>query len=116
MSTLSLRFKLRRATAAAWTLSNEVLLASEAGHETDTNKLKIGDGVTAWNLLDYFADAAGGVSDHGLLTGLADDDHPQYYNAARGAAAFDAIGAAAAAQASAIATAASDATTKANAA
>lgn len=37
MTTLNIRFKLRRATAAAWTLSNEVLLESEAGHETDTN-------------------------------------------------------------------------------
>lgn len=26
----------------------------------------------------------GGVSDHGALTGLADDDHPQYHNDARG--------------------------------
>lgn len=26
----------------------------------------------------------GGVTDHGLLTGLADDDHPQYHNDARG--------------------------------
>ena len=36
---------------------------------------------------------AGGVSDHGLLTGLADDDHTQYYNAARHTkAVHDALG------------------------
>jgi hypothetical protein len=29
-------------------------------------------------------DTAGGVTDHGALTGLADDDHPQYHNDARG--------------------------------
>lgn len=26
----------------------------------------------------------GGVTDHGALTGLADDDHPQYHNDTRG--------------------------------
>lgn len=30
----------------------------------------------------------GGVSDHGLLTGLSDDDHPQYHNDARGDARY----------------------------
>lgn len=37
----------------------------------------------------------GGASDHGALTGLADDDHPQYHTDARGDARYDAIGAAA---------------------
>jgi len=32
--------------------------------------------------------ATGGVTDHGLLTGLADDDHPQYLNQARGDARY----------------------------
>ena len=41
----------------------------------------------------------GGVTDHGALTGLADDDHTQYHNNARGDARYDALGAAAAAQA-----------------
>lgn len=45
--------------------------------------------------------APGGVTDHGLLTGLADDDHTQYLNNARGDARYDAIGAATAAQAAA---------------
>lgn len=39
----------------------------------------------------------GGTSDHGALAGLADDDHPQYHNDARGDARYDAIGAATAA-------------------
>jgi hypothetical protein len=30
----------------------------------------------------------GGVTDHGALTGLADDDHPQYHNNARGDARY----------------------------
>ncbi|MDZ4337467.1 MAG: urease accessory UreF family protein, partial [Pseudomonas sp.] len=33
----------------------------------------------------------GGASDHGLLVGLADDDHPQYHNNARGDARYTPI-------------------------
>jgi hypothetical protein len=33
----------------------------------------------------------GGVTDHGALTGLADDDHPQYYNEVRGDLRYGAI-------------------------
>ena len=38
------------------------------------------------------AAAGGGVTDHGLLTGLADDDHPQYHNNARGDARYPLLG------------------------
>ena len=34
----------------------------------------------------------GGVTDHGALTGLADDDHPQYLTPAEGNAAYSALG------------------------
>ena len=47
--------ELRRGTAAAWTAANPVLSTAEPGYETDTGKLKIGDNVTAWNSLAYFA-------------------------------------------------------------
>lgn len=43
----------RRGTAAAWTSANPVLAAGEAGYETDTTKIKFGDGSTAWNSLAY---------------------------------------------------------------
>lgn len=109
----AIRIQVRRGLAAQWVSVNPVLSEGEIGFETDTGKFKIGDGLTAWNALAY---PPAGVSDHGALTGLADDDHPQYYNAARGAVAFDALGAADAAEADAIAAAAADATTKANAA
>jgi hypothetical protein len=36
----------------------------------------------------------GGVTDHGALTGLGDDDHPQYLNNARGDARYAPVGAA----------------------
>lgn len=45
--------KLRRGPAAEWTSDNPVLAAGEPGYETDTGLLKVGDGVQAWNDLDY---------------------------------------------------------------
>lgn len=43
----------RRGTAAEWTSVNPVLADGEPGLETDTDKMKTGDGVTAWNNLAY---------------------------------------------------------------
>ncbi len=53
----------RRDTAANWTAVNPVLLSGEWGLETDTRKLKIGDGVTAWNALAYNGSTPGGPGD-----------------------------------------------------
>lgn len=50
-------FKLRRDIAADWTTNNPILRAGEPGFEIDTNKLKIGDGLNAWNDLDYLTGA-----------------------------------------------------------
>lgn len=47
------RIRLRRDTAANWTAANPVLLNGEVGFETDTRKLKLGDGTTAWTSLLY---------------------------------------------------------------
>ena len=43
----------RRDTAANWTSANPTLAAGELGYETDTGKVKIGNGSTAWNTLAY---------------------------------------------------------------
>lgn len=51
------RFWQRRDTAANWTSANPTLASGEFGYETDTKRLKIGDGATAWNSLDYHVDA-----------------------------------------------------------
>lgn len=48
----------RRDTAANWTGVNPTLDAGEPGFETDTGKLKIGDGVTAWTSLAYVVPAS----------------------------------------------------------
>jgi len=50
---MSVQIKLRRDTAANWTNVNPILSAGEPGLETDTNKIKYGDGVTAWSSLPY---------------------------------------------------------------
>lgn len=51
--TLQARITQRCDTAANWTSINPVLLLAEFGVESDTLKIKIGDGVTAWNNLNY---------------------------------------------------------------
>ena len=45
--------QLRRGTAAAWTSADPTLSSGEVGFETDTGKLKFGDGATAWTSLAY---------------------------------------------------------------
>ncbi len=49
----TITFKLRRSTAATWASVNPVLAAGEPGLESDTGKMKLGDGTTAWNSLAY---------------------------------------------------------------
>lgn len=53
------QIKLRRDTAANFTSKNPVLGVGEPAYETDTKKLKIGDGTTAYNSLDYFTSGGG---------------------------------------------------------
>jgi hypothetical protein len=47
------KIQVRRDTAANWTASNPVLAAGEPGFETDTGKVKYGDGVRNWATLPY---------------------------------------------------------------
>lgn len=61
-TTLKYRFAMRRRSAVDWTALNEVLLQSEWGHESDTNRLKIGDGVTPWVDLPYSGPSPTGVT------------------------------------------------------
>lgn len=50
---MAVQIQLRNGTAAQWTAANPTLAAGEVGTETDTSKLKIGNGSTAWNSLAY---------------------------------------------------------------
>ena len=55
---LNTRIQLKHGLAASWTERNPVLLAGEIGIETDTLKMKVGDGTTHWSALGYLgADA-----------------------------------------------------------
>lgn len=52
----NLLIQVRRDLAANWTVTNPVLAQGEFGFETDTGKLKIGDGTTRWVSLKYLPD------------------------------------------------------------
>ena len=47
-------FQFKRGLAEAWTRNNPILRPGEPGFELDTGKLKIGNGSTNWNNLEYF--------------------------------------------------------------
>ena len=82
---MATRMQQRRGTAAQWVSSNAgdgpILNAGEIGWESDTNKFKIGDGVSYWDDLTYFVDATDVVaaalgaylqdSDVGAISGVA---------------------------------------------
>ena len=50
---MSTQIKFRRDTSTNWSTVNPILGSGEPGLETDTGKVKIGDGSTEWNLLNY---------------------------------------------------------------
>jgi hypothetical protein len=51
---MAYRIILRRDSSANWETNNPVLLSGEPGYETDTGKLKIGDGVSTWSDLNEY--------------------------------------------------------------
>jgi Major tropism determinant N-terminal domain len=61
------RIQLRRDTAANWTRENTILSQGEPGFDLTANKLKVGDGVTAWADLAY-ASGSGNTLVNGSYT------------------------------------------------
>ena len=55
------KIQIRRDTAANWTSANPVLAQGELALETDTSKLKAGDGTTVWSSLAYYTLGVSGV-------------------------------------------------------
>jgi len=51
--------KLRRDTGTNWTTVNPILANGEAGFDTTTNQIKVGDGANTWANLSYLSAAAG---------------------------------------------------------
>ena len=76
--------KIRQDTANNWSSENPTPLRGEWCYETDTEKIKIGDGSTAWNTLDYIvgdntitlAKMAGGIA--GNLITYDDSGDPEH--------------------------------------
>jgi hypothetical protein len=76
----------RRDPAASWTSENPVLSAGEVGLETDTGKIKIGNGSSTWTALSYFVgnlpgatlDAIGDVT----ITSVQNGDFLRYNGSA----------------------------------
>ncbi len=89
------RIRIRRDEASTWTSENPTLGLGELGLETDTNRMKAGDGSTAWISLDYLS-----LEPPGKLAPFAMDSAPGGYLECDGSAVsrstyealFDAIG------------------------
>lgn len=47
--------QVRRGTSVEWDDADTVLAEGEFGYETNTGKIKVGDGTTAWTGLDYLS-------------------------------------------------------------
>ena len=60
---LNTRIQLKHGLAASWTEKNPVLLAGEMGIETDTLKMKVGDGTSNWSALGYLGADANDILD-----------------------------------------------------
>ena len=58
MAVINTRIVLRNDIASVWQSVNPILAKGEIGIEIDTKKFKIGDNVTAWNDLPYFASSS----------------------------------------------------------
>ena len=50
------KFYFKRGKAASWIEKNILLGPGEPGFEIDTGRLKVGDGIHAWNNLPYLAE------------------------------------------------------------
>jgi len=50
---MSVRLQFRRGTASEWFDADTILGEAEIGYEIDTKKLKVGNGSTSWNSLNY---------------------------------------------------------------
>lgn len=53
MTTTTARVQMHRDTAANWTSTNPTLAVAEWAYETDTGRVKLGNGATAWTSLPY---------------------------------------------------------------
>ena len=70
-------------------IAGKTLADREFCYDETNNRIYVGDGINEIPNLQYIASGGGGgVTDHGTLTGLGQDDHPIYLTAARGDARY----------------------------
>ena len=72
---MTTRIKLRRDTAANWTTENPILAEGEPGLETDTGRIKYGDGTTAWASLDYAGGGNSLIDDQAVTVTVGNTDY-----------------------------------------
>ena len=63
---MAIHVQLRRGTAAQWASINPILVEGELCVELDTEKFKIGNGVSAWNSLPYSSGPTGPTGAQGV--------------------------------------------------
>ena len=66
--------QIRRGNAATWTTLNTTLSAGEMGLESDTRKVKIGDGTTPWVSLSYSVGQVGNINFSGNTISSTDSN------------------------------------------
>jgi len=62
---IPIRVQHRRKSASSWRSSSEILLAGELGVESDTGKVKVGDGTSRYSNLQYLTGPKGDQGDTG---------------------------------------------------
>lgn len=67
-------YQFKRGSFQDWINKNPILLQGEPGYETDTGRLKIGDGFTPYSALPY-------VNEGSIFNAKTRDDFPYYGNA-----------------------------------
>lgn len=75
--TRAVRLEFRRDAGTNWNTYNPILKSGEPGYEIDTGKMKIGNGVTAWNALPYYVGAVGPTGPSGGPVGPTGPTGPQ---------------------------------------
>ena len=63
---MAITIQLKRGTAAKWIQTNPILALGELGLETDTQKFKVGNGVTPWSALRYASGVPGPQGPQGV--------------------------------------------------
>ena len=79
------RIRFRRDFPELWAAANPTLSEGEPGYEKGTGKMKVGDGVTPWNELEYFVpeplNPPPGGSDAAVAAHInSETPHPVYDN------------------------------------